>query len=145
MPLETVNFAIHCALPEKLFKPPLDDKFPNHRKQVNRAADTCDYQPNRKKTTSRAERLYLAEPHRRDGNDGHIEGVENRHVLDQPVTDRADYGHHRDQRDCERESASWRHPGAARDPCERAMSREIPPRIACHTPNGNVPGNPRAR
>src|ERR1035437_5623314 len=144
MVLETVNSAIHCALPEKLSKAPLDHKFPNHRKQVNRAADSCDYQPNRKKTTGRAERLYLAEPHRRDGNDGHVEGVENRQVLDQPVAGCADYGHRRDQRDCERESASWGHRAAVRgDLCERAMSREIPPRITCHTPNWNVSGTPR--
>src|ERR1035437_9383119 len=144
MVLETVNSAIHCALPEKLSKAPLDHKFPNHRKQVNRAADSCDYQPNRKKTTGRAERLYLAEPHRRDGNDGHVEGVENRQVLDQPVAGCADYGHRRDQRDCERESASWGHPAAVRgDLCERAMSRKIPPRITCHTPNWNVSGTPR--
>ena len=84
--LETVNFAIHCALPEKLSKAPLNDKFPDYRKQVNGAADTCDYQPDCKKTTGRAQRLHLAEADRRDGDDRHVKRVEHRHVLDQDVT-----------------------------------------------------------
>ena len=114
MLIETVNFAIHCALPEKFSKASLNNKFPDHREQVNRAADAGDYQPDREKTAGRAQRLHLLEPDRRDGDHGHIDGVENRHVLDQPVTGGADDGRQRNQRDCERESASWGHPDGVR-------------------------------
>ena len=111
--LEIVNSTTHCGLPEKVSKASLNDQLPDYREEVDRTSDSCDYQSNRKKTTDRAERLYLLEAHSRYGDNGHVKGVENRHMLYQDVAGGADHSHQRDQRDCKRESAGRGHLGGA--------------------------------
>src|SRR5579863_1939249 len=104
-----MDFAVHCALSEKLSKTTFDDQLPDRREQIDCAAYSCDYQPDCEKTTGRAERLYLAKPNRRDCDYGHVDRIDSRHVLNQPIADGTDHGHQQYAEECQRESASRGH------------------------------------
>ena len=92
MALKLMNLAKHGGLPEKFPQPPLDYQFRDRGQKIEGGSNAANYKHGGEEPASRAERLNVAEPHGRDGADGHVKSVDRRHPLNKHIAKGAQHG-----------------------------------------------------
>src|SRR6516225_455318 len=76
---------MHRTLPKKILQSSFQHQFRGSRKKINHASDANEYEADGEQPALRAQRFDLAEADRGDGDDRHIQSVNERHVFDRYV------------------------------------------------------------